>query len=164
MRKYFSIEAYPDGQWQTRQDAGVVLAGLSEMPRQPRHLMGGLNGDGRHVYYDAVYSNDPVRVVAMVRDIYRGGRVRHVGIIVDESVGSSDEVEQAARSSEISRDLRMLALVAVLVWFGVAWAMRPLARLRNEIRSRSTDDLTPLDAGGVPIEVVPLVEAVNHHV
>ena len=100
----------------------------------------------------------------MVRDIYRGGRVRHVGIIVAESVGRRDEVEQAARSSEISRDLRMLALVAVLVWFGVAWAMRPLARLRNEIRSRSTDDLTPLDAGGVPIEVVPLVEAVNHHV
>jgi len=164
LRKYFSIEAYPDGQWQTRQDAGVVLAGLSEMPRPPRHLMGGLNGDGRPVYYDAVYRNDPVRVVAMVRDIYRGGRVRHVGIIVAESVGRRDEVEQAARSSEISRDLRMLALVAVLVWFGVAWAMRPLARLRNEIRSRSTDDLTPLDAGGVPIEVVPLVEAVNHHV
>ena len=35
LRKYFSIEAYPDGRWQTRSGAGVLLAGLGEMPRSP---------------------------------------------------------------------------------------------------------------------------------
>ena len=44
------------------------------------------------------------------------------------------------------------------------WALRPLVRLRNDIRTRRPDDLTPLDATRVPSEVAPLVEAVNHHI
>ena len=152
--QHFSIEAYPDGRWQTRAQAGKLLAGLPGMPRPPDELKAQLSAQSQPIYYNAVYRNDPVRVIAMVRDIYRAGQVRHVGIIVAESVGRRDEVELAARGAEMSRDMRMLTLVAVLVWFGVAWAMRPLARLRNEIRSRPADDLTPLDAGGVPVEVV----------
>jgi two-component system, OmpR family, sensor histidine kinase TctE len=62
------------------------------------------------------------------------------------------------------RDLRMLLVVALLLWIGVAWTLRPLERLRASVRARAADDLQPLDAGDVPQEVVPLVEAVNHHI
>ena len=58
----------------------------------------------------------------------------------------------------------MLALVALLVWWGVSWALKPLRRLRADIRGRRPDDLTPLDAARVPSEVAPLVDAVNHHI
>jgi two-component system sensor histidine kinase TctE len=40
----------------------------------------------------------------------------------------------------------------------------PLRRLRREVLARAPDDLTPIDAARAPREVVPLVEAINHHV
>jgi two-component system sensor histidine kinase TctE len=58
----------------------------------------------------------------------------------------------------------MVLVMALLVWLGVAWTLRPLERLRRSLRERPRDDLKPLDAGGVPQEVVPLVDAVNHHI
>lgn len=58
----------------------------------------------------------------------------------------------------------MLALVVLLVWWGVSWALKPLRRLRADIRNRRPEDLTPLDASRVPSEVAPLVDAVNHHI
>ncbi|AMM26024.1 sensor histidine kinase [Variovorax sp. PAMC 28711] len=62
------------------------------------------------------------------------------------------------------RDTRMLLVVALLIWLGVAWTLRPLERLRASLHQRRPDDLQPLDASGVPQEVKPLVDAVNHHI
>lgn len=85
-------------------------------------------------------------------------------IRVAESVGKRTEVEQSNRRQEILRNARMLVLVVGLVWWDVICALRFLGRLRNDIRSRSADDLTPLDASKVLVEVVPLVGAVNYHI
>lgn len=128
--KYFSIEAYPDGHWQMRSGAGNLLAGLPEMPRPPDELKASRNADRQIIYYDAVYRNDPVQVVAMARDIYRAGQVRHVGIIVAESVGRRDEVKRTAR------DMRMLTLAAVLVWFGVSDAAAGAVAQMRSVRHR----------------------------
>ena len=62
------------------------------------------------------------------------------------------------------RDVRTLLVVALLLWLGVAWMLRPLERLRASLDARRPDDLQPLDVRDVPPEVLPLVEAVNHHI
>ena len=102
--------------------------------------------------------------MAVVRDLYYQGLHRQVLVVVAESTGKRIEAENNARRQEILRDARMLALVVVLVWWGVSWALKPLRRLRADIRNRRPDDLTPLDASRVPSEVAPLVDAVNHHI
>jgi two-component system sensor histidine kinase TctE len=137
-----------------------MLVGMPEMPRPPRWPKP--NGDP--VFFDDVYRTDPVRAVAVLRNLYFGGLQRQVLVVVAESTGQRQAAEDTARRQEMLRDARMLALVALLVWWGVNWALSPLRRLRNEISSRSPEDLTPLDADHVPSEVVPLVDAVNHHI
>ncbi|OZI69382.1 sensor histidine kinase [Bordetella genomosp. 1] len=163
LRKYYRIEEIdpprPEGS-QVGPGEGRSLAGMPEMPRPPVWPV----GNGNPVFYDAVYRNDPVRVVAVLRDLYYRGNHRQVLVIVAESIGKRVAAEANAQRQEVLRDARMLALVALLVWWGVSWALRPLVRLRNDIRSRPPDDLTPLDAARVPSEVAPLVEAVNHHI
>lgn len=54
-----------------------------------------------------------------------------------------------------------LPLLALLVWWAVAQALRPLAELGEEIAHRSADRLDPLPVDAVPNEVAPLVERLN---
>ncbi|HET6718430.1 MAG TPA: ATP-binding protein, partial [Rhodocyclaceae bacterium] len=42
-------------------------------------------------------------------------------------------------------------------------AFRPLIALRDAIRARQPDDLTPVPINRVAAEVMPLIDAVNHH-
>ncbi len=55
----------------------------------------------------------------------------------------------------------ILPLAVLLVWLALAHGIRPLHRLEERIRARSPDDLSPLDHKAVPLEVAPLVDAVN---
>lgn len=162
LRKYFRIEEItpplPAGE-QHPLPVGRTLAGMPELPRPPSWL----SSRGEPLFFNSVYRDDPVRVVAILRDLYYRGQHHQVLVLVAESIARRIQVEQTARRQELLRDARMLALVAILVWLGVAWSLRPLVRLRNDIRSRAPEDMTPLDATRVPKEVIPLVEAVNYH-
>ena len=55
----------------------------------------------------------------------------------------------------------ILPLAVLLVWIGLAYAIRPLNQLEERIRARKPDDLSPLDEMSVPQEVAPLVSSVN---
>jgi two-component system sensor histidine kinase TctE len=54
-----------------------------------------------------------------------------------------------------------LPMAVLLVWLALVQAIKPLSRLEARIRVRKPDDLSPLDAQTVPIEVAPLVTSVN---
>ena len=54
-----------------------------------------------------------------------------------------------------------LPMAVLLVWLALVQAIKPLSRLEARIRARKPDDLSPLDAQTVPIEVTPLVTSVN---
>ena len=84
------------------------------------------------------------------------------------------------RSVQIAQDLdrrqaraRAMALDAVLpvvllglllmlaVWFVIDLSLAPVQRLRRQVAARPADDLSPLDAAGLPQEVRPLVRDLN---
>ena len=55
----------------------------------------------------------------------------------------------------------ILPLAVLLVWLALARGIKPLDELEERIRQRTPDDLSPLDDRTVPLEVAPLVQAVN---
>jgi two-component system sensor histidine kinase TctE len=55
----------------------------------------------------------------------------------------------------------ILPLAVLLVWLGVAHAIKPLNQLEERIRARKPDDLSALDDHSIPQEVAPLVSSVN---
>lgn len=95
-------------------EPGRALSGMPEMPRPPYWP----RSNGQPVFFDAVYRNDPVRAVAVVRDLYYRNQHRQVLVVVAESIGKRVEAEASAQRQEVLRDTRMLALVALLVWWG----------------------------------------------
>ncbi len=55
----------------------------------------------------------------------------------------------------------ILPMAVLLVWLALVQAIKPLNQLEERIRARKPDDLSPIDAQAVPLEVAPLVESVN---
>jgi len=55
----------------------------------------------------------------------------------------------------------ILPLAVLLVWLALVQAIKPLHQLEERIRARKPDDLSPIDAQAAPVEVAPLVDAVN---
>ncbi|WP_233214421.1 sensor histidine kinase [Pollutimonas nitritireducens] len=164
-RKYFHVEevlprvlslAGSSG----KQIGGRTLLGMQGLPR-PENLA---DNEGMPVFYNTMYRNDEVRMVALWRDLHYDGLHRQVVILVGESMDMRLRTQQQAWREGLFRDGRMLFLAILLVWLSVLWALRPLNELRREIKSRDVDNLMPLDDSHVPPEVVPLVKAVNHHI
>jgi two-component system sensor histidine kinase QseC len=54
-----------------------------------------------------------------------------------------------------------LPVLLVLLWFSINRGLNPLGLLTREIRTREPDNLLPLDPGGAPGEVRPMVLALN---
>lgn len=55
----------------------------------------------------------------------------------------------------------ILPIALALVWLALSRGLRPLAELQQRIRNRRPDDLSPIDSGQVPEEIVPLVNSLN---
>ena len=54
-----------------------------------------------------------------------------------------------------------LPILAILVWWAVVQALRPMSVLSEELNSRSPDRLDPLQVEGLPSELEPLVDRLN---
>lgn len=164
-RKYFKVEEIVDADQVL---AGAVLNGIKTqkligvegLPR-PKNLA---DHEGMPVFYDGFYRNDTLRMVALWRDLYHKGVHRQIVVMVGESLDMRLRTQQEALRESLYRNIRMVALAVLLVWCSVAIALWPLNALRQEVRSRERDDLSPLDLHAVPREVVPLVSSVNHHI
>jgi len=55
----------------------------------------------------------------------------------------------------------LMPLLAALIWFAVGTALEPLNRLTGLVKSRQVTALDPLPDAGLPVEVQPLVGALN---
>lgn len=139
---------------------GTTLLGMEGLPR-PDALA---RKEGMPVFYNGMYRNDELRMVALWRDLHYEGEHRQVLVLVGESLDMRLRMRQEVWREGLFRDGRMLLLAVLLVWFSVEWALRPLLHLRREIKARDVDNLMPLDVEQVPREIVPLVRAVNHHI
>ncbi|MDR3454397.1 MAG: sensor histidine kinase [Rhodoferax sp.] len=158
---HVGLTALPDKPGQSAQPASeVTLIGVADLPPPPA----GAGADNPFAWYDAHYQGYPVRMVALRRTVL-DGHAQPYQVLIQAAEGTGPRVQAQADllREELLQGARMVAVVLLLVWLGVSWSLRPLERLRKSVQASPPDDLMPLDARDVPHEVVPLVDAVNHH-
>ena len=157
---HVGLSALPDGSGGAPPAAEITLIGVPDLPAPPASA----GNDSPFVWYDAHYQGYPVRVVALRRTVLDGhARPYQVLIQAAEGTGARVQAQADLLRQELLQGARLVGVVLLLVWLGVSWSLRPLERLRQSVQASPPDDLRPLDARGVPHEVVPLVDAVNHH-
>lgn len=81
--------------------------------------------------------------------------------VAEREAGRRKMIEEITRQVSVPM-LIALPLLALISWFGVGRALRPLRVLTVELEGRESDHLEPLPPGGaVPDEVRPLVDALD---
>jgi two-component system, OmpR family, sensor histidine kinase TctE len=161
--EFFELTASGHVYFRVATENGLVEIGNSDLPAPTGTLV-----TGQPVFQDAVYFDEAVRVGSYARVLDRplGGQVagQRLVIQVAETLESRQAFTRALVLQAVARDVLLMVVATGLMVLAVSWALRPLARLRDEVRARSSHDLRPIDALNIPADVQPLVDAINFHI
>lgn len=135
-----------------RSGDGKLLAGDADFPALPQQK--GLN---EPTPYDAEMRGEPVRMVVLQTMIGQ----QPVFIGVAETLRKRKHIR-----SEILLALTLLEVVLAImllatIWFAVSKGLLPLKKMQIDLNLRSHDDLSALDERNVPLELGPVVTAIN---
>ncbi|MDB5762326.1 MAG: sensor histidine kinase [Herminiimonas sp.] len=160
--EFFELTASGRVFYRISTEDGLVSLGNADLPAPPVELK--LNIPS---FYDAQYFGESVRVGAYTRLLDKplyGVQAQRVIILVAETRESRTTFANGLLKQAVLMDGLLVLMIALLMAAGVVLALRPLHRLRHEIVNRAQDDLTPIDPARVPLEVRPLVDAINQHI
>ncbi len=113
--------------------------------------------DTHPVFYDGQIDGAPVRIAALRVKGTSGSAL----VQVAETLVKRDTLTSEILAVMLLPQLLLIATAGGLIWFGVGRGLGPLERLRSDIIKRSHRDLSPLDAYRAPVEVAPLINALN---
>ena len=141
--------------------AGEMVSGFADLPA----WHGKLPDKGPYAalvdFYDDVYLGQPVRVAVLLQPV-AGTQGRGVATIqVAETLELRQTLAGQILIDTIWRQVALLALIAGVVIVVVQRATRPVRELSARINARHANDLTPIEPGGAPRELLPLVDATN---
>jgi two-component system sensor histidine kinase TctE len=127
--------------------SGIEIAGDPELPPPPSD----------QIAHNTTYDGRKVRVVTVQSPC--GSSI--CTVLVAETTLKRERLARDILLQSLFPEILIALATLVIVWFGVKRGLEPLARLSEEIKSRSAGDLRPVDAAGVPQETRPLVGALN---
>lgn len=136
---------------------GKFINGDAELPLPSElpHLSIPLFGDAK------TKNGEEVRTV-LVRAVVQGAPTKHVFVQCAETLESRKALARHILISTTGSQLLLILFGAAAVSFGVTRGLRRLDLLRQEVSSRSQSDLSSLDEESAPLEVRPLVRAINN--
>lgn len=143
--------------WKVIAPSGELLSGDAELPTPDK--VAGEN-------FDTVYYKNQMVRGFDVRFAYtwRTTGLRQAGpvlIVAAESVERRVALANDIIKGVIIPQFSVLPIAALLIWFGLSRGIAPINALQKRLRARKTDDLSPIDGRNVPVEIEPLVTAMN---
>ncbi|MFV1852408.1 MAG: sensor histidine kinase [Thalassospira sp.] len=143
--------------YQVSTGQGEFITGYEDLPPVPEHLQP-LREEP--VFYDAVYNGEQVRIGALSRYVASVRKATRFQVLVAETMGTRTSLSEDILASAAARQIVLIVLAAIIVWFGIGQGLKPLSRLEEALNRRSPTDLRPI-LHDVPIEVRHLVGAIN---
>jgi two-component system sensor histidine kinase TctE len=163
MLEFFELTAQGQVFYRVATEDGLVEIGSAGLPTAPQPLK-----TGEPQFHEGEYVGRAVRVGSYARDLNPplSGQTgpQRVVIQVAETLEARNDFRRALILQSLARDVVLVVAASTLLMLAIAWAMRPLDSLRQEVDARDPQDLTPVDDTDAPAEVRPLVQAINHHI
>lgn len=163
MLEFFELTASGQVYYRVASENGLAEIGNAGLPPPPAPLV-----TGQPQFNDTTYFGVPVRMASYARVLERPMEgqplPQRVVIQIAETMESRHAFMRSLVLQSLVRDVLLVGAASALLVGAVGWALRPLARLKREVQARPASDLRPISAQGIPLDVQPLVEAINHHV
>lgn len=106
-------------------------------------------------FEDTVIKGERWRVYAVVNPTLG------VRVLVGDSLEMRDRLVGDVVKGQLVPALAILPILAALIWFSVDRGLAPLSRIASALSGRSADALHPIEEGGAPREVRPLLGSLN---
>jgi two-component system sensor histidine kinase TctE len=154
--EFFQLTAQGAVYFNVSTSDGLVQIGDVLLPKTPDLERGQLR------FHDGVYVGQDIRIGALQRPLdAKNPDGVQITIQVAETKVSRSSFQNELIMRAILRDLLVVVILALLIALGVVKALKPLHSLRAAIDAREPEDLKPVAVASLPIEVRPLVEAMN---
>ncbi len=141
--------------------SGETVSGFEDMPPPRRDLPEqGVYAALVH-FYDDRFRGDDVRMAVLLQPVAGVANQGIATVQVAETMELRDTLARQLLLDTLSRQAALLLLIAAVVVVVVQRATRPVRELSDRIQIRPEGDLTPIDAGLAPREVMPLIQATN---
>ena len=114
-------------------------------------------------FFDAIVRGQPVRAVVYLQPVLTETGIQPVRVQIAQTLQGRSTLAQRLWMQAMVQQLATLALVALLVWFGLRNCLQPLLRLRDAVLARRPGSLQALEIPAVPVELSPLVDAINEY-
>lgn len=140
---------------------GELVSGYGDLPPPPPQLARSDAYPALVRFYDATYRQQPLRIAALHQPLYDDS-MRGIALI---QVGETREARRALSDQILFDTLwtqaELVSAAALLAWFAVRFALRPLMRWKRDVELRGSSELSDFDASLVHREMRPLVVAMN---
>jgi len=136
---------------------GEYLSGERELPLPPKEAVGE-PGEVR-IRGDMVHGDEVKVAYTWVKLPLAGAQPALVQVA--ETLEKRSLLATEIVKGVMLPQFAILPLAVLLVWVALVQAIKPLHQLEERIRARKPDDLSPIEAQAVPLEVAPLVHSVN---
>ncbi|MCE1185402.1 MAG: sensor histidine kinase N-terminal domain-containing protein [Zoogloea sp.] len=144
--------------YQVRGFKGELLAGDKEIPNAtpPDTVVPDLVQ-----FRDETIADEEVRVAYQILQPIASQPSRLVLVQVAETRNKRSTLASRVVTGVLLPQFAIIPIAVILVWMGLSRGIAPLNRLQSLIRRRRPSDLSPIEVGGVPEEVRPLIIAFN---
>ena len=153
-RKWFQVQALT-------QSPGAAPMLLSGEPDLPQLSLSDAPQPGVIGLRTTYWHGDEIRQAYTWFAVSDGITRQTIWIQVAETLSKRNQLTNEIIKGVIFPQFLILPIAVTLVWFGLSRGIAPLKALQQKIHERPSDDLSSIDAKGMPDEITPLVEAFN---
>jgi two-component system sensor histidine kinase TctE len=139
-----------------------LVSGFGDLPPANRTLPARTVYAALVHFYDDHYRGEPVRMAVLLQPVASAQGQGMATVQVAETLELRQTLARQILLDTLWRQALLLAVIAIVVLWVVQRATRPVRELSDTIELRPAGDLTPIEPGDAPRELLPLVEATNH--
>ncbi|MDG2258594.1 MAG: sensor histidine kinase [Paracoccaceae bacterium] len=136
---------------------GIYVTGYAYPPVKPRFDQ---NTQSNRLLFEAIYRGEPVRVLRVTERVTVDTTIGNATVTVWQRLADRQAFASLLATRAAALILGLLATLALVVWFGVKFGLRPLDDLQEAISMRSPDDLSKIKRA-VPLETQGIVTTLN---
>ena len=114
-------------------------------------------------FFDASVRGEAVRAVIYLQPVLTETGIQPVRVQIAQTLRGRSALAKKLWMQSMAQQIATLALVTLLVWVGLRKCLKPLLRLRDAVLARRPGSLNTLQPEAVPVELSPLVDAINEY-